>query len=230
MYDSVKFNIFCGGFHSGKVNEMDVATQRPLLATCSESDATLRIWNYHTMNCELAKKLYVVERDSMDPAGEAVSRPLLSVAFHPSGYYLAISFVDRVRLFHLLYDELRFFREVNAPRATVLKFSNGGHILAAASGQTLLIYEAYTLECLQVMNAHSSIVQEICWSYLDKKLFTVGADGAMFEFATNTWTKERENINNNIEYNSLTITEEDVVIASGFEGQQAVIIEKADFD
>lgn len=55
---------------------MDIAVHRPLIATCSNVDATIRIWNYHNPNCELAKKLYVVDKDTLENSGEAVSRPL----------------------------------------------------------------------------------------------------------------------------------------------------------
>ena len=37
--------------------------------------------------------------------------PLLSVAFHPSGYYLAAGFRDKFRIFHVLRDELKSYKE-----------------------------------------------------------------------------------------------------------------------
>ena len=109
----------------------------------------------------MAKKLYVVQSDAIDPSAISDIKPLLSVAFHPSGYYLAISFVDKVRLFHLLFDELRFFREVTTPNSSVLKFSNGGHLLAIGSGQSIFVYKAYTLELVVVLHAHTSSIQDM---------------------------------------------------------------------
>lgn len=39
----VKVDIFCQGFHKGPITAMDVAVQRPLLVTCSQTDASVRI-------------------------------------------------------------------------------------------------------------------------------------------------------------------------------------------
>jgi len=220
-----ELKVFCGGFHSGKVRHMDLAVQKPLLATCSDEDSTLRIWNYTSMTCELAKKLYIIEKEGLDPRTEPVTKPLQSLAFHPSGFYLAIGFMDKLRLFHLLSDELRFFREVSASRCTLLKFSNEGHMLAAVSGQNIMIYQSYTLEFLQVVCAHTSVIQEISWSRLDQKLYSVGADGAIFEYQTNTWTKEQKYLNNNIEFSCLTLGEDEFLYAAGLEGSFPVIIQ-----
>jgi WD40 repeat protein len=49
----------CSGFHSGAISQIDVAVQRPILATCSRDDSTVRLWNYFTYNCELARDFFV---------------------------------------------------------------------------------------------------------------------------------------------------------------------------
>ncbi|OMJ86865.1 hypothetical protein SteCoe_11496 [Stentor coeruleus] len=229
MYDGIKFNIFCGGFHSGKIQEMDVAIQRPLLATCSDVDHTLRIWNYNTLNCELAKKLYVVQADAIDPSAVSDIKPLLSVAFHPSGYYLAISFVDKVRLFHLLFDELRFFREVATPSSSLLKFSSGGHFLAISSGLNIYIYKSYTLQLVTIIQNLTSPIQDMCWMPLDKKLVTIGSDGTIHEFNTHNWAFEKDQQNPRIKYKSMT-TNKETIIANGIEGSQPIITIKEGTD
>lgn len=53
----VPVDIICKGFHKGMITGMDIAIQRPLLVTCSSSDASLRVWNYLTFRCEVAKIL-----------------------------------------------------------------------------------------------------------------------------------------------------------------------------
>jgi hypothetical protein len=42
----------------------------------------------------------------------------VSVAFHPSGYYLAAGFIDKLRIFHILHSELRVYRELPIKNAT----------------------------------------------------------------------------------------------------------------
>jgi hypothetical protein len=44
------------------------------------------------MRCELAKKFSIKNH----------SNPLVSVAIHPNGYYLAAGFTDKVRIFYLM--------------------------------------------------------------------------------------------------------------------------------
>ena len=52
--------------------------------------------------------------------------PLLSIAFHPTGYYLAAGFVDKLRVYHVLQDELKAYKELNIKNCTIMKFSTGG--------------------------------------------------------------------------------------------------------
>ena len=99
----VKFDYLYNGFHCGSVTALDVCLQRPLIATCSKHDSTIRIWNYMNFKCELARKFYVGEESN---SGE-VNNPLLSMAFHPSGYYMAAGFTDKLRFFHVLANELK---------------------------------------------------------------------------------------------------------------------------
>lgn len=57
-------------------------------------------------------------------------KPLLSVTLHPSGYYMAAGFVDKVRIMHILHEELLEFRTLEIKNCNKMKFSNGGQILA----------------------------------------------------------------------------------------------------
>lgn len=57
-------------------------------------------------------------------------KPLITLTFHPSGYYLAVACVDKLRFFHVLNNELRPYRELGVKSASIIKFSRGGNILA----------------------------------------------------------------------------------------------------
>lgn len=57
----IQFNLILKGFHSKSISTMDVAVQRPLLITASKEDSTVRLWNYITGVCELAREYYVLE-------------------------------------------------------------------------------------------------------------------------------------------------------------------------
>lgn len=44
---------------------------------------------------------------------EKTPKPLISVAIHPSGYYMAASFIDKIRFYHILHDEFKRYRDVD---------------------------------------------------------------------------------------------------------------------
>lgn len=62
---SIKFELVCKGFHSGNISGIDVAIQRPILVTSSKDDSTVRLWNYMTGQCELAREYYVMEDNAL---------------------------------------------------------------------------------------------------------------------------------------------------------------------
>lgn len=138
----ISFDLVCKGFHSGPISSIDVATQRPLLLTCSREDSTIRLWNYETYTCEMARECYVLE----DQAIREAAKPLISVAMHPSGYYMAASFIGKIRLHHILHDEFKHYKNIDVRHCKVMKFSQGGHLLACVDGSSIRIFGAYTLE------------------------------------------------------------------------------------
>lgn len=111
---------------------MDICQQRPLFATISKEDSTIRVWNYKAFGCKLLRMFYFkVKGDSDD------DKPLITLAFHPSGYYMAVGCVDKLRIFHLMNNELRPFKEVSIRKTHHVKFSHGGHLLAVAHESNL---------------------------------------------------------------------------------------------
>ena len=70
---------------------LDVCVRKPLAATCA-LDRTVRVWDYLSASLELTC---------------AVMEDPLCVAFHPSGLHLAVGFPDKLRLHHVLVDDLR---------------------------------------------------------------------------------------------------------------------------
>lgn len=165
LQKEVKFDYLYNGFHFGGITALDVCLQRPLIATCSKTDSTIRIWNYMSFKCELARKFYVGEESN---SGD-VSNPLLSMAFHPSGYYMAAGFTDKLRFFHVLANELKVYKEIGLRQCIQMKFSNGGHLLAAASSITksnciVNIYDSYTTEFVATLKGHTGVVTDMLWS------------------------------------------------------------------
>ena len=180
----LQFDYLYNGFHNGVITNMDVCVQRPLLATCSSSDSTIRIWNYANFRCELAVMFSVREDLNKDIS------PLLTLAFHPSGYYLAAGFIDRLELFHVGSEELRSYRILTQVKSvTCAKFSNFGHMLAIAYPRPnnahywISIYDAWSLEQISPpLKGPIDTVIQLMWTKNDETLICCGADGAIFSW------------------------------------------------
>jgi len=105
------------------------------------------------------------------------AKPLLTVAIHPNGYYLAAGFKDKIRIYHILHDDLRIFRNIERKFCSKIKFSYGGQYLACIVQKHMYIYKSYTLECIFSEKISSSQVTDLRFSKNDTCLCIVTADG-----------------------------------------------------
>ena len=152
------FDLLSRGFHSGSISSIDVATQRPLVLTSSKEDCTIRLWNYETSTCELGKGYYVLRNDSGDDdALREAAKLLISVAMHPSGYQMAASTINKVRLYHILQDEFLLYDELDIRYCKAMSFSRGGQLLACADGIYIRIFNSYNLELLHTIKMSAAV-------------------------------------------------------------------------
>lgn len=179
----LNFEVVCDGFHQGSITGMDVALQRPIIVTTSKTDKTIRIWNYLTGHCEYCK-IILTEKDDSEKEMD-----ILAIAIHPNGYFMAVSDKDMIRFFHLCYKEIRFYNSDAAnnesPRSNchLLKFSNGGHLLAAVSGRNIYIIRSYSRETLKVFKTnHTGTIKNVVFDEKDYFLYSIGNDGIIIEY------------------------------------------------
>jgi len=168
---------------------MDVALQRPIIVTASTFDKTIRVWNYLTGHCEYCK-IILTEKEENEKELD-----IMSVSIHPNGYYLAVSDKEMIRFFHLCYKELRFYNndvvsnETSKSNCHLLKFSNGGHILAAVSGKILYIIRSYSRETVKEFKTpHIAHIKQIIFHDLDHYVYTVDSNGVIVEYNLFTLT------------------------------------------
>ena len=180
----LEFNIICDGFHNGPITSMDVSLQRPIIVTTSKFDRTVRVWNYLTGHCEYCK-IILEEKDN----NEEKELNILSCAIHPNGYYIAISDNEMIRFFHLCYKELRFYNndqignEANKANCTLLKFSNGGHLLSAISEKKMYLIRSYTRETVKIVNTpHSGNIITVYFHPGDNFIYTCGSEGFIIQY------------------------------------------------
>ncbi|CAE8629856.1 unnamed protein product [Polarella glacialis] len=167
-----------GGFHSGPITSLDMAVQRPILVSACKEDSTVRVWDYQAGHCDLRTEF----------AGEEIT----GVAVHPFGFFLAISFSDRIRFMQILAKELKPFRELLVRGLRCVRFSNGGHLVAAVQSKLVVVWNTRTLKKLQTLKGHPSQVSSISFDPDDKLLMTCGEDGSLCEWSTLSWTKVHE--------------------------------------
>jgi WD40 repeat protein len=151
----------------------------------------------------------------------------MTVALHPLGYFLAIGFADKFRVFHILMNELQLFREFSIRGVRVLKFSHGGHFLAAGNGKLVLIFASSTLRRIATLRGHSSLVQGVAFDANDTTLATCGADGVVYEWSTTTWARIRDVSQRNTELSCVSYDSARRIVAAGnqSEGQSTFLSE-----
>ena len=142
LIDQVKYSIVAQGFHQGEISCMDICIQRPIIATMSKADSTIRVWNYDSGECELSKSYHSLQKEFQN----SNQTYLQSLALHPSGFYMAIGFIDKVKIYHLMQSELREYRSLDVKNCHTMKFSNGGQLLACCDFKDIHVYNSYTLD------------------------------------------------------------------------------------
>ena len=157
-------DVFKGGFHVGAIHAMDICVQKPIVVTVG-SDRTIRVWNY------LRGKSQVVHHSKMEEP--------FAVALHPYGFQCVVGFKERVRIYNILLDDIRALRELPLKHCGEIRYSDGGHLFACASGITIAVYSSVTFQCLATFAGHIGIVRCLCFTRQDRLLYSAGADGSI---------------------------------------------------
>jgi len=174
----------------GVLTGLDVCVRKPLAVT-SCLDRTVRVWNYVEGKLELTKTF------GEDP---------LSVAFHPSGLHVAVGFGDKLRLLHLLMEDMRCFKELPVKASRECRFSRGGHYLAATGqNNVILVFEFFTGEKLAELRGHSGRIRCLSWGPDDATLVSCGNDGALYCWDWEGGKRIGESVTKGIQY-SVAIT------------------------
>lgn len=171
--------------HFNKISFMDCCVRKPLLVTCSP-DKSVKIWDYEE------RKLVSSLSFNEEP---------FAVAFHPSGYHIAVAFTDKIQFLNLYMkskDHRGSFREYAVKSCKFMKFSHGGDLLAVASGDVppeICIYRFYDLNTKPIYHfkGHTGTIRCLEWSPDDLCLFSCGMHGMIYKWSLKD--KERKEIN-----------------------------------
>ena len=102
-------------------------------------DQTIRVWNFRSFGMELAKRF---------------QEEIHSVAIHPDGLYIAVGFMDKIRLLNLLIDDMRLFHEFPVRESRVCLFSHGGHLLVAAVSDVIHVYNTISFKLQHLLKVN----------------------------------------------------------------------------
>eukprot|EP01041_Mallomonas_annulata_P003461 gene3461-6887_t len=195
--DHVKY-LLCS-FHGPKaIMGMDVCIRKPTIITVAK-DNTLRIWNYNTMDLEMIKHF---------------PEEMLCVALHPSGLHVAVGFADKLRVFHVLVDELRPCLEIAIKNCRECRFANGGNLLAAANGNSINVFDFYSGEKIADLRGHNGKVRGMFWMESGSQLLSCGQDGAVYLWDLEGCKRTGEFVHKGTMYTS-TVSSGDCVFVVG---------------
>ena len=111
---------------------MDICLRKQLVVTCSKT--YICIWNYAERKFEMCFRC---------PIGEEGN----AVAFHPSGFHILAALGDnKISMMNVLSGKMDEYHSFQFKSCREIRFSNGGHLFAAGSGNNTYIYNFYTLE------------------------------------------------------------------------------------
>lgn len=186
--------VFCS-FHGPKaIVGMDVCARKPLLVTCSR-DNSVKIWNYQTNELELNK---VFPEDTN------------CVAMHPSGLQIAVGFSDKLRVYHVLVDDLKLSQEVPIKNCRECKFSNGGNFLGVANGNTVNVYAFHSGEKVADLRGHNSKIRSLFWLENGLQLLSCGQDGAVYLWDIDDMKRAGELVRKGIMFTSVVAADKKV--------------------
>lgn len=177
------FKLAVDPVHSDRITSMDLCHRKPYVATAS-IDRTVKVWDY-----ERKELVYFY----------SFTEEVNAVAFHPSGFHIAVAFSDKVQLINLYLGKTdqprREWKELPIKNCKCLKFSNGGGFLAASSGATLqqlLVYPFYSNNSLpsHILKGHSGDITAIAWEKHDLFLFSAGNSGLIFKWKLRDGSRE----------------------------------------
>lgn len=99
-------------------------------------------------------------------------------------------------------DDFRPMREFSIRSCRECRFSNGGHMFAAAHGNIIQLFSTWTLQSIDNLKGHNGKVKSLHWTSDDGTLVSAGMDGAVYSWKIRLMKREHEHILKSCTYNS----------------------------
>ena len=152
-------------FHEPKnILGLDMCMRKPIIVTCC-ADNTFRIWNFVKNTLDMQRSF---------------PEEMLAVALHPTGLHCVIGFTDRLRIYHILVDDLKMCLELAIKNCREVRFNHGGNLIAAVNGNSIFIYDFLSGEKIADLKGHTNKVRSLFWLSSGNELLSSGQDGAIY--------------------------------------------------
>jgi WD40 repeat protein len=174
--------IFKNGNPLGPIIDISISVSKNILATVG-ADKYLRIWEYSIANTSniITSNL---SSDSKETNYSQLScffskEVLNSVSLHPMGFQLAVGTREGVKIFFIIEDGLKIALEIHGKNCYCVRYSNGGHFLAAGNGNLISIIDPYTFQTIFTQIGHLHPVRFLRWTESDSHLLSKSNHGTL---------------------------------------------------
>ncbi|XP_050451189.1 cilia- and flagella-associated protein 57 [Cataglyphis hispanica] len=163
--------------HHGPISGLATCAWKPVFMTCGELDRSVRLWNFETESMIMLKQY---------------TEDIYGIALHPMGLFCLIGFTDKLRFMSILIDDLLPMQEIAIRSCTTIRFSYGGHLFAAVSGNVVQVYTTIGFYNPFILKGHTGRVKALLWSQTDLKMLSMGTEGAIYEWDMTTGMRSGE--------------------------------------
>lgn len=196
-------------FHSGCVNHLCLSSRTSVCATLSLEDESIRIRSFNSSYGPDVVEEHFSDRKSEIP---------LSISLHPSGFFLAIGSEDFLREYAIADSKLEPIRKVsmktpfvgingnpfvNSQPVTLVRYSHGGHLLAAVTGKVAQIFHRYKMSYsnadsmgyftrVMFLSDHTTPIVDLVFSHDDTRIYTSGNDGSVYSWKLGAKSRETD--------------------------------------
>jgi WD40 repeat protein len=101
-------------------------------------------------------------------------------------YQVVVGFKEHIRIYNIVMDELKLFRETPVKGCRDIRFSHGGHMFAATASINVLVFCSVTFEQLFSFQGHMGPVRRVVWTHKDSMLLSIAADGNVYGWNSRT--------------------------------------------
>ena len=200
-----------GGYHTGRVLDIDIALNKPCVVTCG-ADKQIKVWDIESHRASNQSSTWDCRVSHHNEHEEPHC-----VAFHPAGLHVLVGYKDNIQYFNVLSDCLEPARStpLNVKNCKSIRFSPGGHLFAVSFGISLEVYNTYSFTLVKTLMGHIRRVRSLSW-FDNILLYSTGEDGSVYGWNINTGKRVDETTIQNCVFTGLASDHErPIVCAAG---------------